>query len=117
PIDIQILGIGQNGHIGFNEPGTDFESITHCVDLTESTIEANSRYFENKEDVPRQAISMGLQSIMKAKRIILIALGSSKKEAMTKLTSGRVTEDLPASILHQHPNVEVFVDDAAMPDA
>lgn len=117
PVDIQILGIGQNGHIGFNEPGTDFKSNTHCVDLTESTIEANSRYFENKEDVPRQAISMGLQSIMKAKRIILIALGSSKKEAMTKLKSGHVTEDLPASILHQHPNVEVFVDDAAMPDA
>lgn len=115
PIDIQILGIGQNGHIGFNEPGTAFDSLTHCVDLTESTIEANSRYFEHKEDVPRQAISMGLQSIMKAKRIILMAFGASKKEAIAKLKSGAVTTDLPASILHQHPNVEVFVDEAALP--
>lgn len=117
PIDIQILGIGQNGHIGFNEPGTPFDTETHCVNLTESTIEANSRYFENKRDVPRQAISMGLQSIMKAKRIILIALGPHKKAAMTRLMTGEVTPDLPASILHRHPNVEVFVDDEAMPNS
>lgn len=115
PVDIQILGIGQNGHIGFNEPGTPFDSETHCVNLTESTIEANSRYFDNKSHVPRQAISMGLQSIMKAKRIILVAVGASKKEAMTRLMTGEITTDLPASILHQHPNVEVFVDDEAMP--
>ncbi|MCO4329103.1 glucosamine-6-phosphate deaminase [Staphylococcus hyicus] len=115
PIDIQILGIGQNGHIGFNEPGTSFDTETHCVNLTESTIEANSRYFDHKDDVPRQAISMGLQSIMKAKRIILIALGASKREAMTRLMTGEITPDLPASILHQHPYVDVFVDDEAMP--
>lgn len=116
PVDIQILGIGQNGHIGFNEPGTPFDSVTHRVDLTDSTIEANSRYFDNRADVPKQAISMGLRSIMKAKRIILLAFGEHKKEAMTQLASGHITPDVPATILHLHPNVEVYVDDAAMPD-
>ncbi|QLK85365.1 glucosamine-6-phosphate deaminase [Staphylococcus sp. 17KM0847] len=116
PVDIQILGIGQNGHIGFNEPGTPFDSLTHRVDLTESTIEANSRYFDNREDVPKQAISMGLQSIMKAKRIILLAFGAHKKQAIAQLASGRITPEVPATILHQHPNVEVYVDHAAMVD-
>lgn len=116
PIDIQILGIGQNGHIGFNEPGTPFDSLTHCVDLTDSTIAANSRYFERLEDVPKQAISMGLQSIMKAKHIILLAFGETKKEAITHLANGHITTDVPATILREHPNVEVYVDDAAMPD-
>lgn len=116
PVDIQILGIGQNGHIGFNEPGTPFESVTHRVDLTESTIEANSRYFDDKADVPKQAISMGLRSIMKAKRIILLAFGPHKKEAITQLAAGHITTDVPATILHLHPNVEVYVDNAAMPD-
>lgn len=116
PVDIQILGIGQNGHIGFNEPGTPFDSVTHRVDLTESTIEANSRYFDDKADVPKQAISMGLRSIMKAKRIILLAFGAHKKEAITQLAAGHITTDVPATILHLHPNVEVYVDDAAMPE-
>jgi len=116
PIDIQILGIGENGHIGFNEPGTDFNSKTHVVNLTESTIKANSRFFDNEKDVPRQAVSMGLASILKAKRIILLAFGPKKKEAISKLLNEQVTEDVPATILHTHPNVEVYVDDEAAPD-
>ncbi|WP_428700572.1 glucosamine-6-phosphate deaminase [Staphylococcus coagulans] len=114
-VDIQILGIGQNGHIGFNEPGTSFDSLTHCVNLTESTIQANSRYFETIDDVPKQAISMGLHSIMKAKRIILLAFGEQKRAAMRQLMTKTITTEVPASILHRHPHVEVFVDDAAMP--
>ncbi|WP_251943392.1 MULTISPECIES: glucosamine-6-phosphate deaminase [Staphylococcus] len=115
PVDIQILGIGENGHIGFNEPGTPFDSPTHVVDLTESTIKANSRYFDNEAEVPKQAISMGLNSIFKAKRIILLAFGKSKREAMMRLQEGKVNPDVPATILHEHPNVEVYVDDEAMP--
>lgn len=113
PMDIQILGIGENGHIGFNEPGTSFDSLTSVVDLTESTIEANSRYFETKEEVPKQAISMGIQSILKAKRIILLAFGPKKAEAIQKLLSGETTTDLPASALYNHPNVEIIVDNSA----
>lgn len=113
PMDVQILGIGENGHIGFNEPGTSFDSLTSVVDLTESTIEANSRYFENKEEVPKQAISMGIQSILKAKRIILLAFGPKKAEAIQKLLSGEITTDLPASALYNHPNVEIIVDNSA----
>ena len=113
PMDIQILGIGENGHIGFNEPGTSFDSLTSVVDLTESTIEANSRYFETKEEVPKQAISMGIQSILKAKRIILLAFVPKKAEAIQKLLSGEITTDLPASALYNHPNVEIIVDNSA----
>lgn len=116
PQDIQILGIGENGHIGFNEPGTPFDSRTQVVDLTESTIKANSRYFEDEADVPHQAVSMGLASIYQAKRIILLAFGEKKQRAIEQLLCGDVSTDLPASILRQHPNVEVYVDDAAMPD-
>lgn len=115
PIDIQILGIGENGHIGFNEPGTAFDSQTHIVDLTESTIKANSRYFDDESEVPRQAISMGLSSILKAKRIILLAFGEKKRDAIMKLMENNVTSDVPATILHGHPRVEVYVDDDAMP--
>lgn len=115
PIDIQILGIGENGHIGFNEPGTDLHSETHIVDLTESTIRANSRYFESESDVPQQAVSMGLASILKAKRIILLAFGEKKKEAVHQLMHNQVTKDIPSTILHAHPNVEVYVDDEAAP--
>ncbi len=111
PADIQILGIGENGHIGFNEPDSSFESVTRVVDLTPSTIKANSHYFENIEDVPKQAVSMGLASIMRAKRIILFAFGTNKKEAVQQMLNGDITESLPASILQQHPNVEVVVDD------
>ncbi|UXR32598.1 glucosamine-6-phosphate deaminase [Staphylococcus simulans] len=113
PADIQILGIGENGHIGFNEPGTEKDSITRVVDLTESTIQANSRYFDNEEDVPKQAISMGLSTILSAKRIILLAFGEKKKDAITKLASGIQDKDVPATVLYDHPNVEVYVDNAA----
>lgn len=113
PIDFQILGIGQNGHIGFNEPGTSFEETTHVVDLQESTIKANARFFENEEDVPRQAISMGIASIMAAKSIVLMAYGDSKAEAIKGMVEGEITEDMPASILQKHADVVVIADEAA----
>ncbi|CAL29296.1 glucosamine-6-phosphate deaminase [Staphylococcus carnosus] len=109
--DIQILGIGENGHIGFNEPGTPFDSVTRIVDLTPSTLHANSVHFETEDEVPKQAISMGLSSIMRAKRIILLAFGEKKIDAIQRLAAGNVSEDLPASILHNHPNVEIIVDE------
>ncbi len=109
--DIQILGIGENGHIGFNEPGTPFNSVTRVVDLTPSTLHANSVHFAHLDDVPKQALSMGLASIMRAKRIILLAFGDKKIDAIQKLIHGETTEALPASILHNHPNVEIIVDD------
>ena len=110
--DIQLLGIGENGHIGFNEPGTSFESETRVVDLTESTINANSVHFDHIDDVPKQAVSMGLNSIMRAKRIILLAFGERKRDAIHQLLNGETTESLPVSILHQHPHVEIIVDDS-----
>lgn len=113
PIDFQILGIGQNGHIGFNEPGTSFEETTHVVDLQESTIKANARFFENEEDVPRQAISMGIASIMAVKSIVLMAYGESKAEAIKGMVEGEITEDMPASILQKHADVVVIADEAA----
>lgn len=113
PIDFQILGIGQNGHIGFNEPGTSFDETTHVVDLQESTIKANARFFENEEDVPRQAISMGIASIMAAKSIVLMAYGESKAEAIKGTVEGEITEDMPASILQKHADVVVIADEAA----
>ncbi|WP_407350703.1 glucosamine-6-phosphate deaminase [Lactococcus garvieae] len=113
PIDFQILGIGQNGHIGFNEPGTSFEETTHVVDLQESTIKANARFFENEEDVPRQAVSMGIASIMAAKSIVLMAYGESKAEAIKGMVEGEITEDMPASILQKHADVVVIADEAA----
>lgn len=109
--DIQLLGIGENGHIGFNEPGTSFDSQTRVVDLTDSTIKANSIHFNTIDDVPKQAISMGLQSIMRAKRIILLAFGERKQEAIERLVNGSKTETLPASILQTHPNVDIIIDD------
>lgn len=113
PVDIQILGIGQNGHIGFNEPGTPFNSETHVVSLTESTINANKRYFDKVEDVPTKAISMGIGSILKGKKLILMAFGLEKAEAIKKMVDGDVTVDLPASILQNHPDVTVIVDTQA----
>lgn len=113
PIDLQILGIGSNGHIGFNEPGTAFDSTTALVDLTESTIQANKRYFESEDQVPRQAYSMGIGSILKAKEIILLAFGEKKAEAIKHLMSGTITIDNPASALHNHPNVTIIIDDEA----
>lgn len=113
PIDFQILGIGQNGHIGFNEPGTSFDVTTHVVNLTEDTIKANSRFFDSIDDVPKQAISMGIQSIMQSKMIVLMAYGQGKADAIKQMIEGPVTEDLPASVLQKHPNVVVIVDEAA----
>lgn len=113
PIGIQILGIGQNGHIGFNEPGTSFEVTTHVVELTESTINANKRYFDKVEDVPTRAISMGIASIMKSKKIVLMAFGEVKADAVKAMIEGPVTEDLPASILQNHDDVIVIIDEAA----
>ncbi len=114
PIDVQILGIGANGHIGFNEPGTSFDSKTQYVELTPSTIEANQRFFDTKEDVPTHAYSMGVDSIMQAKQIILLAFGENKADAIQKTVEGPIDESVPASILQKHPNVYVILDkDAA----
>lgn len=113
PIDIQILGIGENAHIGFNEPGTPFDAPTQVVELTESTINANKRNFEKIEDVPTTAISMGIGSIMKSKKVILIAYGEAKAEAVANTINGEITIDVPASVLQNHPDVTIILDDAA----
>ncbi len=113
PIDLQLLGLGQNGHIGFNEPGTDPESTTHKVTLTESTIAANARFFENEDDVPRYAYSMGIGSILKAKQILIVAYGEAKASAVAAMIEGPVTPDVPASYLQTHPRVTVILDAAA----
>ncbi|MEQ9763168.1 glucosamine-6-phosphate deaminase [Streptococcus sp. ZJ151] len=113
PIDFQILGIGRNGHIGFNEPGTSFDKTTHVVDLAPSTIEANSRFFDSSDDVPKQAMSMGIASIMASKTIVLLAFGSEKADAIKGMVEGSVTEELPASVLQNHADVIVIVDEAA----
>lgn len=113
-IDVQILGLGVNGHIAFNEPSTSFSSKTHVVDLTESTIQANARFFDSLDEVPRQAISMGLESIMGAKKIILLASGEQKAEAIARLINGEITEEFPASILKNHPDVTIIADEAAL---
>lgn len=113
-IDLQILGIGNNGHIGFNEPGQKFDAKTHLVNLDEGTIRANSRFFNSIDDVPKQAISMGIKTIMQAKKILLLACGKSKAEAIGKALYGEITPEVPASILQIHPDVTVIVDrDAA----
>ena len=113
PRDLQILGIGSNGHIAFNEPGTAFDSETHIVDLTESTIKDNSRLFERIDDVPRQAFTMGLKNIMHAKKIVVLASGANKAKAVYGMLKGPVTETLPASVLQLHPNCTLIVDEAA----
>ncbi len=109
-VDLQILGIGRNAHIAFNEPGTSFDSGTHVVDLTESTIQDNARFFEKIEDVPTKAVSMGLGTIMNAKSILLIASGEGKKQALKDMIHGEVTEEVPASILQRHHDVKVITD-------
>lgn len=110
-IDLQILGIGTNGHIGFNEPDVHFEAGTHLVDLDEKTIEANSRFFENIEDVPKQAISMGIRNIMQSKKVILIATGENKIEAIEKMLFEEITPNLPASILQVHNDFTLVIDE------
>ncbi len=113
-IDLQILGLGRNGHIGFNEPGDCFEKTTHCVDLTESTIEANKRFFQKEEDVPRQAYTMGIQTIMGAGTILLLVSGEEKAEILRQVICGPVTPRVPASILQMHPRAVVIADEAAL---
>lgn len=109
-IDLQILGIGANGHIGFNEPGERFEGKTHCVELAESTRKANARFFEDGEEVPKQAYTMGIGDIMKAGRVLLLASGAEKAEALKMSLYGPVTPGVPASILQFHPNLTVIAD-------
>lgn len=113
-IDLQLLGIGVNGHIAFNEPGTPFDSLTHVVELTQKTREVNSRFFNSINEVPTHAICMGMRTIMNSQNIILIALGANKAQAVHDTIYGSITPQCPASVLQLHPNVTVFVDhDAA----
>lgn len=113
-VDIQVLGIGHDGHIGFNEPGEAFDKVTHCVDLTEMTIEANKRYFASADEVPRQAYTMGIGTIMKSKTIILAASGKDKAAILKEALYGPVTPFVPASILQFHPDVIVVADEEAL---
>ncbi len=114
PIDVQLLGIGGNGHIGFNEPGTPFDSHTHVVELKQNTRRDNARFFDNDiNKVPTHAVTMGLKDIMSAKTVILLASGASKAPAIRDMVNGAVSENCPASILQTHPNVYVVVDDSA----
>ncbi|MED1953547.1 glucosamine-6-phosphate deaminase [Brevibacillus centrosporus] len=112
-IDIQVLGIGNNGHIGFNEPGSTKDTTTRVVALTQSTIEANARYFDSIQEVPTQAVSMGIQTILGAKKIILLASGEAKAQAVSQMLEGEMTADVPASLLQLHPDVTVIVDEEA----
>ena len=114
--DIQVLGIGSNGHIAFNEPGTAFDSVTHIVDLAESTIKDNSRLFNSIDEVPRQAFTMGLQNIMNAKKILILANGAGKAYAIRELVKGEIREEIPASILRNHPDCILICDEAAGKD-
>ena len=112
--DLQLLGIGNNGHIGFNEPDTCFSKGTHCVDLTESTIQANSRLFDSIDDVPRQAYTMGDQTIMNARMVLLVANGEAKAQAVHDMCFGPISPSCPASILQLHPTCVVVADEAAL---
>lgn len=112
--DIQLLGIGGNGHIGFNEPDEAFIRDTHCVKLTDSTIEANSRFFASKDDVPKYAYTMGIGSIMKSKKILLVASGKGKAQAIYDTVCGPITPCVPASILQLHPDVIIVADEDAL---
>lgn len=113
-IDLQLLGLGHNGHIGFNEPCDEFEKETHCVDLKESTIEANKRFFESEADVPRQAYTMGIQNIMQAKKVLVVVSGEDKADIVAKAFAGPVTPQVPASILQMHNDVTLVGDKAAL---
>lgn len=112
-IDLQILGIGRNGHIGFNEPDKELYSNTHLTPLTQSTINANSVFFNNENEMPKFALTMGMSSILKARRIVIMANGESKKDAVARLLSGKISTDLPASLLNVHPDVILICDKAA----
>ena len=112
-IDLQILGIGSDGHIAFNEPGTSFDSLTHVAELAESTIVDNSRLFNDISEVPTKAVTMGLKSIMNARKIVLIATGKNKAKAIYNLLKGPMTEEVPCSILQKHPDCTIYVDEDA----
>ena len=109
-VDLQLLGIGNNGHIGFNEPGTPFGSLTHVVELTESTRDANKRFFKSIDEVPTHAVTMGVKTVMQARSIILMAIGPAKAPIMKEMLQGPVTEKVPASVLQLHPDVTVYMD-------
>lgn len=113
PRDIQLLGLGSNGHIAFNEPGTPFGSGTHVVSLAESTVKDNARLFDDISEVPRKAFTMGIRQIMQAKKILILASGANKADAVAKMVKGEVTEAVPASVLQLHPDCTLIVDKAA----
>lgn len=113
-IDVQVLGMGHNGHIGFNEPEEAFELETHVVDLTDNTIDANARFFASRDEVPRQAITMGIKSIMQARHILVVVSGADKAEIVKRAFFGPVTPKVPASILQMHPHVSLVADEAAL---
>ena len=113
-VDLQLLGLGHNGHIGFNEPGETFEKETHCVDLTESTIEANKRFFASADDVPKQAYTMGIKTIMQAKKILIVVNGENKADIVERAFFGPVTPEVPASILQLHNDVTLVGDEEAL---
>ncbi len=113
-VDLQLLGIGHNGHIGFNEPNGQFDRTTHCVNLTQSTIEANKRFFASEEDVPRQAYTMGIRTIMQANKILMVASGEDKAEIVKRAFFGPITPEVPASVLQLHNDVTLVGDEAAL---
>lgn len=113
-VDLQLLGIGHNGHIGFNEPGDAFDNDVHCVDLTQSTIEANKRFFASADDVPKQAYTMGIKTIMQAKKILIVASGEDKAAIVRDAFFGPITPKVPASVLQLHNDVTLVADEAAL---
>lgn len=113
-IDMQLLGVGENGHIGFNEPDEAFEQMTHCVLLKENTINVNARYFPSRDDVPKQAITMGIKAIMQARAIVLCASGARKADILHKVLYGPVTPEVPGSVLQMHPRLIVVADEEAL---
>lgn len=113
-VDLQLLGLGRNGHIGFNEPGDHFEDGTHCVDLKESTIEANKRFFASADDVPKQAYSMGIGTIMRAKKILLVVSGEEKAQALKDTLYAPISPEVPGTVLRLHNDVTIVADEAAL---
>lgn len=113
-VDLQLLGLGHNGHIGFNEPGMAFEAETHCVNLTESTMKANQRFFASMEDVPRQAYTMGIKTIMQAKKILVVVSGADKATIVKEAFFGAITPSVQASVLQLHNDVTLVADEAAL---
>ena len=116
-IDLQVLGIGVNGHVGFNEPDINLEAKTHVIQLSDDTIKANSRFFKNLDEVPKKAITMGMATIMRSKKIILMAWGAEKKKPILKVTSGHIATEVPASLLQVHNDVILIVDKKIYPSS